>query len=174
MRSGSNSASHISLSSDKARCHCAHFSHTLIPAAVADCVRLYAFLTHLAQQRKSPLPLPALLASADPSIVAIALGSTFVSHISRSSARARCHCSPFSQAADPNAVANDVRLYTCLPHLAQQRKGPLPLHALLERADPCVVAITTSSSTFVFHISLSSARARCHCSPLWHALIVAL
>ncbi|CAK0829427.1 unnamed protein product [Prorocentrum cordatum] len=68
------------------------------PSIVADDVRRQLRFPHLAQHRQRPLPLLALLASADPSVVAMTLGSSFASRISRSSAKARCHSSPFSQA----------------------------------------------------------------------------
>ncbi|CAK0811871.1 unnamed protein product [Prorocentrum cordatum] len=101
-------------------------------------------------------------------------GSSFTSHISLSSASAGCHCSPFSQALIPALKqTNDVGLQRHLTHLAQQRQGGLPLLALLARADPSAVAMTSDSS-FASRISLSSASAHCHCSPFSHALIPAL
>ncbi|CAK0800632.1 unnamed protein product [Prorocentrum cordatum] len=67
----------------------------------------------------------------------------------------------------------DVGLQLQLPHLAQQRQPLLPLPALLARADPGIVAMT-SGSNVAAHISQSSAEARCHCPPFSHALIPAL
>ncbi|CAK0834646.1 unnamed protein product [Prorocentrum cordatum] len=99
--SGSSFAPGISLSSARARCHCSPFSHAVIPALHADDVGLQLRLPHLAQQRERPLPLPALLARADPSAVAMTSGSSFESRISPSSAMAACHCSPFSHALIP-------------------------------------------------------------------------
>ncbi|CAK0793110.1 unnamed protein product [Prorocentrum cordatum] len=59
-------------------------------------------LPHLAEQRQSPLPLLAFLARADPGAAAdMTSDSNFTSRISLSSARARCHSSPFSQALIP-------------------------------------------------------------------------
>ncbi|CAK0898191.1 unnamed protein product, partial [Prorocentrum cordatum] len=75
--------------------------------------------------------------------------------------------------ADPSAVADIVGLQLGLPHLAQKHQSPLPLLALLARADPSVVLMTLGSS-FASRISVSSARARCQCSPFSHALIPAL
>ncbi|CAK0808239.1 unnamed protein product [Prorocentrum cordatum] len=102
------------------------------------------------------------------------LGSKFTSRISLSSAKACCHCPPFSHALIPALWLTDaVGLQCHPPHLAKQRKSPLPLLALLARADHSVVAMALGSS-FASHISLSSAKARCHCSPFSHALIPAL
>ncbi|CAK0861814.1 unnamed protein product [Prorocentrum cordatum] len=101
MTSGSSFTSHISLSSASASCHCSAFSHALIPAIVANEVALQLRLQDLPHQHQRPLPLLALSARADPSIVAMTSGSSFVSRISLSSASACCHCSPFSHALIP-------------------------------------------------------------------------
>ncbi|CAK0898190.1 unnamed protein product, partial [Prorocentrum cordatum] len=144
-----------------------------------DDVALELHLPHLVQQRQSPLPLLCLLASADPSAVADIVGLQLgLPHL------AQKHQSPLPllallARADPSVVA-DARYCSTdvvgrkprLPHLAQQRQSLLPLFALLARADPSVVM--TLGSSFASHISLSSASARCHCSPFSHALIPAL
>ncbi|CAK0898216.1 unnamed protein product [Prorocentrum cordatum] len=116
------------------------------------------------------LPLLGVSARADPSAVAawMTVGSSFASHISLSSARARCHCLPFAHALIPAAVADDAWLQLRLPHLAKQRQSLLPLLARRARADPSAVAIAFGSS-FASPISLNSARARRHCEPFWHA-----
>ncbi|CAK0887350.1 unnamed protein product [Prorocentrum cordatum] len=98
---GSSFASHTSLSSTRAHCHCPPFSQALIPALYMDDVWLQLRLPHLAQQRQRRLPLLALFARADPSVVAMTLGSSFTSHILLSSASAGCHCWPFSHALIP-------------------------------------------------------------------------
>ncbi|CAK0898215.1 unnamed protein product [Prorocentrum cordatum] len=89
------------------------------------------------------LPLLGVSARADPSAVAawMTVGSSFASHISLSSARARCHCLPFAHALIPALRAlDDVRLQLRPPHLTEQRQSPVPLFALLARADPSAVA----------------------------------
>ncbi|CAK0834645.1 unnamed protein product [Prorocentrum cordatum] len=101
-------------------------------------------------------------------------GSSFAPGISLSSARARCHCSPFSHAVIPALQLDDASLQLGLPHLAHQRQRPLPLLALLARAGPSAVGKMTPGSSFASRVSLSSASARCHCSPFSHALIPAL
>ncbi|CAK0908327.1 unnamed protein product [Prorocentrum cordatum] len=70
----------------------------------------------------------------------MALGSSFASRISLSSANAGCHCPPFSHALIPSLYLDDVGLQLRLPHLAQQCKRPLPLLALLACVDPSAVA----------------------------------
>ncbi|CAK0826944.1 unnamed protein product [Prorocentrum cordatum] len=101
-------------------------------------------------------------------------GTSFATHISSSSARARCHCSPFPQALIPALQLDGVGLKLRLPRLTQQPHSPLPLLALLARADPSAVALVMSGSSFAPRISLSSASARCHCLPFSHALISTL
>ena len=66
------------------------------------------------------------------------------------------------------------------PH-ERSRRGAAPqgpargeLMALLARGMPGIVGQMTSGSSFASRISLSSANARCHCSPFSHALIPAL
>ncbi|CAK0853354.1 unnamed protein product [Prorocentrum cordatum] len=68
---------------------------------IADGIGLKLCLPHLAQKSHSSLPLLALLARADRSVEAMTSGSSFASHISPNSARAPCHCLPFSHALIP-------------------------------------------------------------------------
>ncbi|CAK0851583.1 unnamed protein product [Prorocentrum cordatum] len=76
-----------------------------------------------------------------PALKLMTLGSSFASHILLSNARARCHCSPFAHALIPALkLRHDGGLQLRLPHLAQKRQRPLPLLALLARADPGAVA----------------------------------
>ncbi|CAK0902493.1 unnamed protein product [Prorocentrum cordatum] len=101
MTLGSSVASRISRSSARSPLPLLALPTGADPSTVADDVRLQLRLPHLAQQRQSPLPLLAFLARADPNAAAMTSGSSFISRISPSSARARCHCSPFSHALIP-------------------------------------------------------------------------
>ncbi|CAK0803098.1 unnamed protein product [Prorocentrum cordatum] len=58
------------LSRDRSFCHCSTFWHALVEALFRDDVGLKLRLPQLAEQRQRPLPLPAFLARADPSVVA--------------------------------------------------------------------------------------------------------
>ncbi|CAK0810542.1 unnamed protein product [Prorocentrum cordatum] len=100
-------------------------------------------------------------------------GSSFTSRVSLSSAMARCLLALLAR-TDPSAVDDGVGLQLPLPHLAQQRQGPLPLLALLARTDPSTLGEVALGSSFASHSSPSSARALCHCLPSSHALIPAL
>ncbi|CAK0860491.1 unnamed protein product [Prorocentrum cordatum] len=121
MTLGSSCASRISLSSRKRPLPLLALLARADPSAVADDVGIQPRLPHLAQQRKCPLPLLALLARADP---------TVFRHLALFPSGTR-FLRPYS--------IDDVGFQLRLPHLAQQRKRPLPLLALLARADPSVV-----------------------------------
>ncbi|CAK0908325.1 unnamed protein product [Prorocentrum cordatum] len=158
MTSGSSFASRIALSSASAGCHCSPFSHALMPALQVNDVGLQLRLPHLAEQRQRWLPLPALFARADPSAVNDDVGLQLrLPHLAQQRQRRR----------------DDVGLQLRLPHLAQQCQRPLPLPALLARADPSAVAMMLGSS-FASHISLSTDSACCHCPPFLHALTVTM
>ncbi|CAK0896461.1 unnamed protein product [Prorocentrum cordatum] len=119
------------------------------------------------------LPLPASFASPDRSALAVDVGlQPRPPHLVQKRQSPLPLFAPLA-CSNPSIITHDVGLQVHLPDLVQQRQGPLPLVALLARTYSSIATIM-SGSNFSSHISLSSARARCHWLPFSNALIPAL